>query len=258
MWILLMLLSLFAPGADDDDSPDPVADPDPDLDAGTDPDPDLDADLDTHDDPEPDADPDPEVRESRAQRTIRETRDRAQRAEEDLARARAELDAARRQPQGQQQPTEEQRLWDEEEAALRNPNADPWQRYAIEAKREARAANRNNQQVMRIAEDLSDKADFRALEVSKPKLYAAYKDPVEKRLQEFRAKGGNAPRRGILAVLIGEDMLAGKVKAAEPRAAPKGGANRAGSTTPRSDVSTRGGRMTDIERIEKRLDGVKI
>jgi hypothetical protein len=210
--------------------------------------------LEDDDTPEPEED-EPAPRVSRGQQAIISARTRAQTAERDLATARAELEVARRAPSQAMQPSQDQVLWQQEEDALKNPELQDWQRYSINANRSARQANTNAQNAVRQAEDLSDKSAFNAIAVSKPKLHAAYKDRVETFLKDLRNKGNNVPREKILAILIGEDMLAGKLKSAESKVKST---QRASTLGVRSDVSSSGGRMSDAEKRAKRLDNVRI
>jgi len=265
---LFFLLAIAAPGVDDPfDDPDPndpePNDPDPNDPDPNDPDPnDPEPNDPDPNDPDPnDPDPEPQPRISRAQKAIIETRERAQRAEEQLRDAQRQLEEARRQaanPQPVRQ-TEEQRLWEEEEAVLRNPEADQWQRYAVMANREARAAKQESRNVARQAADLNDKATFAQLAATKPKLYDAYKDRVEAELQRIRANGNDAPREGILQVLIGRDMLDGKLKTGSTTAtSKKAGAGRTTPPSGRSDVNATSGRLTDAEKRAKRLENIRI
>lgn len=256
--LLRKLLALFCPGIDGE--PDDVVEPPADdlEDDAADPADETDEPTDEGDeeaDPEPEDEPAP--RETRAQKTIRETRERAQRAEEDAARARAELEAARRQPAQPAQPTQDQLLWQQEEEALRNPETSDWQRYSINSARAARAAAAEARQANQRTEDMADRAEFAELAADNPALYKAFKDKVEQRLKDIRARGGNAPRRGILQVLIGEAALAGNLKEViGGKPAPKAPRRPA----PRSDVSAgqSGARLSEAERIAKRLENVRI
>ena len=232
MWKLL--LSLLLPGIDDDEA---VAEPDDEAVA------------------EPDDD-EPAPRETRAQRDIRELRARSQRAEEDLVKAKADLEAARRQPAAAAQPTEMQRLWEQGEAVLRDPNTEPWQKYAVEAKREARMSRMDSQSAMMRAEDLADRTRFEQLKVTKPKVYEQYAEKVEKALDELRAQGKSAPREALLAYQLGQDMLSGKLST---KSTSKPSAARGQPISARSDVSSSGsGRMSEAEKRVKRLENVRI
>ena len=230
-WFLYFLMSYLSPRVEDDFAP-----PDDD------------------DTPPPDDDaPAPEPRISRAQKAIIATRERAQTAERELARVNAELAQARAKPS---QPTQDQVLWQQEEEALRNPDATDWQKYAINANRASRQANATSQSALASAQDLADRTSFAAIAATKPKLFAAYKDRVEDRLKEARAQGNNPSRENILRFIVGEDMLSGKLKSTDTKAAKPVAASRANV---RSDVSTSsGGRMTDQEKRAKRLENIRI
>jgi len=242
MWKLLIayLMAFLMPGVDPDDTPPPDDDDTPPPDDDDDP------------------DPEPAPRESRAQKTIRELRERAQKAEDDARRVQEELAAARRGPVPNAQPSEEQRIWEQEEAVLKNPEASDWQRYAIQANRSARAAQISSQNALQRSEDMADRAAFSQLAATKPKLHAAYKDRVETMLTEMRARGANAPREKLLAILVGEDMLSGKLKSSGERSTNKGGAARTPTPNARSDVSSSGGRMSEAEKRARRLENVRI
>jgi hypothetical protein len=204
---------------------------------------------------ETEAEEEPAPRVSRAQRDIISTRQRAQKAEEDLVKMRAELDEARRQPARQAEPTQDQRIWQQEEEVLRNPESTDWQRYAVQSSRQARQAEFNSRNALIKAEDLSDRSSFERMAVSKPKLFDLYKDRVEETLTKLRSEGRNAPREKLLAVLVGEDMLSGKLKTA---ATKPGSVKRAALPSARSDVTPSNGRMTEAEKREKRLENVRI
>ncbi len=258
MWkLFLLFFSLLAPQVDGDDADAGDAGEGDADDTGDDAE-DSSGDDDAAEDDASGEDADPAPRESRAQREIRTLRERSQKAEADFARAQAELAEARRLPAGPAKETDEQRLWAQEDAVLRDPQADQWQKYAVQSARDARAARQSSQQAIQHAEELSDRSSFSQLAVTKPKLYSAYKDRVEDRLKEIRSRGGNAPREGVLAVIIGEDMLAGKLKSADARPAPKGGDHRTPASGARSGVSASGGKLTDSEKREKRLENVRI
>lgn len=237
-------------GPDETDEPADPSDPSDPDDEPADPD----------DEPNDDSDPEPSPKPvSRAQRTIIETRARAQKAEEELQRARAELDAARRQPAQPAQPTEEQRIWEQEEAVLRNADSTDWQKYAVQANRSARSANSNSQNALRRAEDLADRTKFESLAASKPKMFAAYKDRVEEELTRLRNNGSNAPREELLALLVGRDMRDGKLKTSSVSSTKKPGAPRGTPPSARSDVSSQGGgRLSEAEKRAKRLENVRI
>ena len=265
MWKLLMsylvaLLAVISPGVDDpfgDDTPPDDDVPPNDDDTPPDDDDDTPPDDDT---PSDDDDAPPPRQMTRAQKDIIETRKRAQDAEAKLAQAQAELEAARRQPsQPQAQNTEEQRVWQQEEDVLRNPESSDWQKYAIQANRQARLANSNSQNALRRAEDLADLTKFEQLAIQKPKMFNAYKDKVEAELTRLRANGNNAPREELLALLIGRDLRDGKLKAGSSTPPKKGGAGRGTTPGARSDVASTGsGRMTESEKRAKRLENIRI
>lgn len=254
-WLLAFLLAYLLPGVDDLDVEPPVDDEPPADEPPADDEPPEDEPPADEDDPEPDDEP-PAPRETRAQKTIRETRERAQNAERELATARAELEAARRpQQQGPATPDPEEAIWRQEEETLRNPEASDWQKYAINANRAARNAQRQSQQALAQAQDMGDRTAFQALAATKPKVYAAYKDRVEARVTELRAKGINAPRELVLKTMLGEDMLAGNLRSATKKPTTPAAPRRA---APASDVPARPGRPSDAEARAKRLENIRI
>jgi hypothetical protein len=246
--LLQWLFALLFPAVEgpDEDAP-PEEDTPPDEDA-LEPEPNEDA-------PEPEDDNNeqpPEPRVSRAQKAIIDARVRAQTAERELAEARAQLEQTRRAPA---QPSADQMLWQQEEETLRNPETSDWQKYAINANRAARQATVTSQTALQRAEDLSDRAEFAAVGVEKPKLYAAYKDRVEQHLAAARKEGRNPPRKEIMTYLVGKDMMEGKVKGTVNAAKPTVNAR----ASARSDVAASGGaRMSDAEKRAKRLENVRI
>ena len=191
----------------------------------------------------------PEPRISRAQKDIINARQRAQDAEEQLARVREQLEAARRQPVA----NEAQQLWEQEEAVLRNPQAEEWQKYAVQSARDARLARQSSQAALAQAQDYADKAQFDQFRASNPKLFAEYSPKVEAELAKLRAAGNNAPRSELLALLIGRDMRDGKIKGSTNNS---GGARRA--PIAQADTSPRPARLSESEKRMKRLENVRI
>ena len=254
--LLRLLLLAFSPRVDDDefslpDDTPPADDTPTDDDTPADDDTPMDDDTPTDDDT-------PAPRETRAQREIRSLRERAQAAETARQAAEAQLEAARRQPHGQPHLSEEQIIFQQEEEALRNPETSDWQRYAIQSARQARAANANSRDALQRAEDMADRTRFEQIKLTKPKLYETYADRVEEMLKTVRAAGNNAPREKLLALLMGEDLLNGKLKPTAAKA-PNGGAKRTTTPGARSDVRASGeGGLTEAQKRAKRLENVRI
>ena len=194
---------------------------------------------------------------SRAQKEITTLRERAQKAESDHAKAMTELENARRSTQPQQ-PSQDQKTWQQEEAILASPDANDWQRYAIQSARDARQANANSQHALRESRDQADKTAFERIAVSKPKAHAMYKDKVESMLKEMRSKGNDAPREKLMALLMGEDMIAGKFKAVEGKSSKTSGVKRGSTPGAKSDVRDSGGKLSESEKRTKRLENVRI
>jgi hypothetical protein len=224
-----------------------------DDDGGEDPPP-ADDDDDGGEDPPPADDDIPAAKQpSRAQQEIIKLRERAQKAEEDIKKAREEIESFKKKPD--ESISEEKRLWDEEEAALKNPNIQEWQKYAITATRSSRRAEKLAFDLKMQGVDIRDKMEFDSLKAEKPGVYEKYSSEVEKRYQEFYQKGTIVPRRMICANLLGEDMLSGKIKTKKSPPVNRGETPGARSDAPRASSS--GGRNSP-EAIAKRLENIPI
>lgn len=153
-----------------------------------------------------DDDPDALRQQLATERTARETAERNHREAADrLAAAERQRTAT---PPG---PSAEQQTFEQEEARLRDPKATEWDRWQIESSRTMRASARASQEALQNSREIADKADFDRLQASKP-LVKKYAERVEKKLAEVRASGANLPRKVVLQLLIGEDIVDGKVK----------------------------------------------
>lgn len=201
---------------------------------------------------------------SRAQKEITTLRERAQKAEQDRIRAEAALEEARRSPresstQNSGTKTKEQDLWEQEEAVLKDPEAQSWHKYAIQSARDARAARAESQQASMNAADNADKSSFARLQATKPKTYAKYAPKVEDMLQNMRKNGANAPREELFALLIGRDLISGGLKT-EKTKAKTGGVARGKTPGVKSDsaATSISSRMTEAEKRAKRLENVHI
>lgn len=180
---------------------------------------------------------------------------RAEQAERELAAERASRQLApapaARDPEFEK---EEQELARVRESG--DQNALDWAQWRINQNRVIRNSERNSQQALAQAQDISDKAEFDRLEVTKPKTYKAYKDRIEDAISKMRANGQpvmKGARMAALSYLIGQDTLNGKLKAKVTKpAAPEGQPQRVERTRlpgTRSDVS---GRASQSEREKRR------
>jgi len=247
----LLKLFLLCPGVGelDDDIVDPDEPVDPPEDDPVDPP--------NEDDPVDPPEDEPVQKVSRAQKEIITLRERAQRAEEQHRQAMTELENARKQTTQTAQPSQEQKLWEQEEAVLKDPAADAWQKYSVQSARDARAALAESRNATRQAQDAADKAEFERVASMKPKTFAAYKDKVEETLTNMRKNGNNAPRKDLMAFLVGRDMLEGKLKA-ETKTTKPAGDSRGKTPGARTDVSSSGSKLSEAEKREKRLENVRI
>jgi len=262
LWQLLMLyLKLGIAGDDDppaDDAPPDETPPDetpPDDDAPPDDD-DLDSLIETVEKPDGE-----QPKGGRENAAIRDARKRAQDAEEARIRAEATLETERRMRQNAQ-PSEDQRQWEAEEARLRDAETSDQEKWQIRSNRTIRQSAFNAHQALSTAADMRDATEFDRLATTNPKVYDRYKDRVEKLRGEWAAKNVFPPRKELLKMLLGEDILNGKVKSgpkakAKTVAEERTGVDRGRTPGARSDVSGKG-RMSEHEKRAQRLKDVHL
>jgi hypothetical protein len=197
---------------------------------------------------------------------IREARRRAQEAEANLERERqARIAAESRASQVTPPQTDDDRLFQAEEARLKATDITELERWQIQSNRTIRANARTSSQALFAANDSSDRAAFERLEITKPKVYKRYAERVEKAVNEMRAKGQNAPRLAVLRLLIGDDIMNGKIgaKSSKAKAADTDAGSASSSVsrgkTPgaRSDVSSKQ-RLTEHQKRIARLENQRI
>lgn len=169
------------------------------------------------------ADAQPLRQQSRATRRVQAALEEARASKRETAELRERLDRIERQGTGQtaaqSQEQERQRL----EAM------DPDERREYQADQRFRRLEAELQATRFQSYDQTEKATFEARAARDP-LAARYADRVEARLKEMRKENFNAARDKVLALLIGEDLLAKSGKAAAKQG--KAGAARiAGQTT---------------------------
>lgn len=273
---LLWLLTLFTPGIiegepGDDPAGDINADPAESIDA--------DSDIESDEDADPDGEPlddepgqqahqdgggsgdEPPPRRSRSRddeieeirRESRETKERAIRTEQQLQEAHRLLTQA---------PSQEQRIFQQEEAQLADPNISEQQRWQIGANRTLRQSHQSAQQAQFTASDMLDQARFEREIAKQPKL-SAYAERVEKKHAELLRENRVVDRTTILHLLVGADVTSGKFKTKGSAAgAPARQAKKVdrGGDTPRarSDVGGSGTRLTESQKREKRLENQRL
>ena len=184
--------------------------------------------------------------ELRAERAARE------RAEADLRFEREQRQRAEyRPPVDREFQEEESRL-----ARLREAGADEQTvaltKWQIESNRTLRNTERNSANALAQARDIEDRVEFSKLELTKPKLYARYKDRIEAEIQRARSQGQpTAPRMMMLKYLYGEDAMkappAKKVKAKESTV------DRGRTVSARGDMGKKSG-STEQEKRRARLE----
>lgn len=258
----LMLLSFFALGATgDDDTEDMSFDELADAAGGEDED-DKGDEGDPPDDDEQDAsgkDDDPAVlleAERKARQRVEVERDVERETRQREARERAAAPAPTQTRGDPEFEAEERRL--AEARANKDYTAEQvkWLEWQIESTRNIRASKRESQQAMFIAADATDRNAFDKLETSKPRLHKRYADRVEKELAKARSEGRNPPRRAILAYLVGEDMVSGKIKAKSGKSTTESTGtkvDRGRMPGTRTDVGRKGG-MTEHQKRAARLE----
>lgn len=239
--LLVAFLTLGVDPPDDPDNTDPPDDPD-----AVDP---LALDDDNPDPPSPDDPDDPDaIREQlKAERTRAETAERNAREASDRATA-----AEARSRESHRAPTQEQQIFEQEEARLRDPALTAQEKWQIDSNRILRSNQREARQALAESREIADKADFERLKATNPVL-KRYEERIEKKLVEIRATGGNIPRKVVAQLLIGEDIVDGKVKST--KRTTDGGTtqtrtvDRGKSPSGRSDVR---GRSASTEQDKRR------
>lgn len=245
---LALIRAYLTLGVDPPD-PDPPADPAPPVG-----DPPADDDLPdlNDDDPAPPAQDDPAAELARE----REARQKAEREREEYKAAASRAQERSAPPAG---PTDEQKLFEQEEAKLRDPASSEQDRYWINANRTLRANQRMAQDALFQSRESADKQDYATLTAKNP-IAKKYADRVEAKLAEVRKGGGNLDRRIVLKMLIGDDIVEGKVKTKAkeptPTTTPKPVAR---GHLPNSRSTVRGnGALSEHEKRIQRLEGQNI
>jgi hypothetical protein len=234
--LLKKLLGLLFPGIegepDEPDLPDPDA-PDP-----------GDADLD--DLPDDDLPDDPPAR----------TASRRDDSAERLARLEAEVERRGRiaAEQAARQPAPVDTQFEEDERKLRNPETSDIERWQIQANRTLRDTQRQAQQAMFQAQDMSDRTRFES-KVSTDPRRAKYTERVEEEVQKARSRGQQASREDVYYWMLGKDIADGKLK---PKAKAAPAVPRGKSPGVRSDVQGRGRPSSDHDKRRSRLENQNI
>lgn len=245
--------------------PDP--DPDPAAAAGggaEDPPGDGLEDLDLEGDPPDDPDPagggdghadDPDAVHQRALTAERTRADTAERNARESAERLAQLERQQRAPPATV--NQDQQQFEQEEARLRASDCSPQEKWQIESNRVLRATQRDAQQAVFNSREMADKAEFTTLCNSKP-LAKKYAERVEVKLAEMRKQGFNIERKLVLKMIIGDDIVEGKVKTTKK--APAAGSAEGQQRQPvargkpaagRSDVSGRGANSEQEKRRQR-------
>jgi len=180
-------------------------------------------------------------------------------AQEREARERAEAEArAARTPAAptRNEAEEEAEMQRREEAAGLKYE----QRLYNAAQRLQQRSQQRQQQVESVLADKLDAIEF-ATECQGNELAQKHRDEVEKRLTTMRNAGRNAPRMGLLALILGEQVIKqskGKPSKRKEEAEARITQRRGEPPGNRSDASNRGARRDDAKAREKRLLGQRI
>lgn len=201
-------------------------------------------------------------KQTRGQRDFAALRQRAREAEEREKRAREEAETLRRQISGgggQPQQTDEQRLYEQEERKLRDPETTAQERWQIESNRTIRATRADAARARAEATEMSDRTRFDLL-CSQNQRYAKVKEKVEERRAKIIQAGQMPPPREAMAIYILGEMVANAKpgKRQQPQRDQQQQVNRGKSSNARSDTPGRGQRLTESQARRKRLEGVQI
>jgi hypothetical protein len=252
-YLLALLFGFFRPAIDEtppggetlpgegETPPEDPAEPDLDLSGGAEPD--------EHPQDDPDDKPNPELEAERRARA--QEKERADRYEREAAELRTRYSAP---------PSDEDRIREEEERVLKNPETNDLQKWQIQTNRNLRAQRSESQSALMRAQDLSDQTSFRSICMADTTGMAKrYETRVEQELARVRSNGGNAAREAIYTYLLGKDMREGKFKkkAAAPKKDADSGVNRGRLPGARSDVHGRTG-LSEREKRAKRLENLQI
>lgn len=135
-----------------------------------------------------------------------------------------------------------------------------WVQWKVDSSRRLRMGEQTSRMALLQANDLNDRTEFGRLEITKPTIYKRYAKRVEEAVEKMRQAGQNAPRLGILKLLIGDDLIAGNLRPATKKkatASPDGTVARGASPNMRSDVSGKGG-TSEREKRRARLENVRL
>jgi hypothetical protein len=128
------------------------------------------------------------------------------------------------------------------------------ERWQIQANRTLRDTQRQAQQAMFQAQDMSDRTRFES-KVSTDPRRAKYTERVEEEVQKARSRGQQASREDVYYWMLGKDIADGKLK---PKAKAAPAVPRGKSPGVRSDVQGRGRPSSDRDKLRSRLENQNI
>jgi hypothetical protein len=197
----------------------------------------------------------PEPRGRRQFGELRETNRELARQNADLTRKFAELEG-RVNGQQYQQPPQETPQQRQSRLSLLSPE----ERFQVELQERDQFYARQNNQLMGMVQDSGDRASFSALTTSN-KVARRFSNEVERRHNEYKAKGAFVERRIILQQILGERVLAQEENGTpQRRAAANRQRQRGKPASAGSDVRPARSRTTtgSAEDYETRFGDVQI
>jgi hypothetical protein len=243
-------------GGDQDDQDDDL-----DLDEDADPDDDLDLDADdgdqddTDDQDDLDEEEPPPQRQTRGENRVAKATREAAEARREAAELKRRLEDMERKSAAPPQPRETV-----EQFRARLDSMDPVARVDYLRQLDREEMQQSLQQIRFESQDSADRTEFEALAARNPAA-AKMKDDVEKALADMRRTGQTAPRKTILAYLIGQRALERAPRAkgkAERNAAASRDRHAARPGSGRGDAAAENRRGNDKAARDRRLENLEI
>lgn len=159
------------------------------------------------------------------------------------------------QRQVPQHVADEQRIFEAEEAKLRDPKITPLEKWQIESNRTLRQNTRSSTEALARAQDTEDRTSFR-LACQSNKQLASVADDVENAVRKLKAEGQQPVAREALArFILGDKMLKAAGKPAQKPKAATPTPGREAPARPRSDVGKGSKQTGKNAALRQRLEG---
>ena len=130
------------------------------------------------------------------------------------------------------------------------------ERWQIQANRTLRDTQRQAQQAMFQAQDMSDRTRFESKIASEPRR-AKYTERVEEEVRKAQSRGQQASREDVYYWMLGKDIAEGKLKP-KAKTSTTPNVNRGKPAGVRSDVQGRGRPSSDRDKLRARLENTNI